>query len=194
MNLERLNRHVPIWNNMNTDVFDRMAAAGYHPNTITEVFCTHLHDDHCGGCTKFVDGRWVPTFKNAEYVYNITEFDYWRVTEYKGGDEVFQDSVKPIIDAGLAKFVDPLKYQLCPGVRFESTPGHTPGHVSVIVESGGKRAIVTGDMIHNPLQIAEPRVTSHFDWNSAIAVETRLAFLKKWTDGETIIIGTHFGK
>jgi glyoxylase-like metal-dependent hydrolase (beta-lactamase superfamily II) len=183
-------RHNQKWNGMKTDLYDRITAAGYHPDSITEVICTHLHDDHCGGCTrKNEHGEWVPVYRNATHIYARTEFEHWRVTPYKDDDLVFQDSVKPVMDAGLAQLVNS-EYQVAAGISLFPTPGHTPGHVSVLISSRDKQAIITGDMIHNPLQIAEPTITSIFDSDSAKAVQTRLAFLKKWTDGKTVIIGT----
>ncbi|KAI9024598.1 Zn-dependent hydrolase [Hyaloraphidium curvatum] len=184
-------RHNPQFNMKKDDFLDRMAAAGYPRESITAVVCTHLHVDHCGFNTSLVDGKWVPTFPNARYYFAKAEFDYWRVTAYRDDDDIFNDSVKPVMDAGLAELVEPTR-QLCEGVRLVPTIGHTPGHVSVVLESRGKRAVITGDSIHNPLQIAVPTITSHFDWDSPKAVATRIDFLKKWTDGQTLVIGTHF--
>lgn len=185
-------RHNPGWNALQLPFLEDLATAGYPRESIDVVVCTHIHVDHVGWNTMLVDGRWVPTFPNARYLFASPEYEHWKVTPDRTGDEYFADSVTPITDAGLADLV-PVDHEVCPGVRFESTPGHTPGHVSVVIESAGKRAIITGDMMHTPVQIADPALSSAFDTDQDAARVTRRAFLARWTDGETLIIGTHFG-
>ncbi len=154
----------PGWNNLHGSFLDDMTAAGFPPESIDVVICTHLHVDHVGWNTHLVDGRWLPTFPNARHVFVAPEVDYWRRTSYPDGDPIFSDSVAPILDAGLADLTA-ADHKVCEGVRLDPTPGHTPGHVSVVVESGGERAVITGDMIHTPLQIAEVDLSSAFDFD-----------------------------
>lgn len=99
--------------------------------------------DHCGHNTTLVNGKWVPTFKNAQYLFAQTEYEHWRSTPYDDDDPIFEDSVKPVMDAGLARLVE-MNHQVCKGVALTPTPGHTPGHVSVVLESNGERAVITG--------------------------------------------------
>lgn len=94
------------------------------------------------------DGKWVPTFKNARYLFARDEFEHWKVTAYDDGDDIFGDSIKPIVDAGLAEVVD-MNHTICPGIWFEPTVGHTPGHVTLRIDSNGQRALITGDMTHS---------------------------------------------
>jgi glyoxylase-like metal-dependent hydrolase (beta-lactamase superfamily II) len=180
----------PAWAKLQLPFLDRMAEAGFAPEDIDTVVCTHLHVDHVGWNTRLVDGQWVPTFPNARYVFARPELEYWRDTE-QGEDDVFGDSVAPIVDAGLADLV-PVDHVVGPGVRFDPTPGHTPGHVSVVVESAGARAVITGDMIHTPIQIADISLSSDFDTDPVMAVTTRQQFLGRYADG-TLVIGTHWG-
>ncbi len=182
----------PLWAQLQGPFLDQMTAAGYPPEAITHVVCTHLHVDHVGWNTRLVDGDWVPTFTNARYLFVEVEFDHWEATEDLFGDPVFGDSVAPIHDAGLADMVG-VDYELTPDVRLVSTPGHTPGHVSVEVTSGGERAIITGDMAHTPVQLADPTLSSMFDTDADAARATRLAVFPDWADGKTLVIGTHFG-
>lgn len=182
----------PGWHQLQGPFLDDLAAAGYPPESIDQVVCTHLHVDHVGWNTRLVDGEWVPTFPNARYLFVQGEYQHWSTEPDLMGDDVFGDSVRPIVDAGLADIV-PIDHRVNDTVSFQPTPGHTPGHVSVVVESGGARAIVTGDMTHTPVQIADPRLSSMFDTDSEAARETRLAVFPEWADGETLIIGTHFG-
>lgn len=185
-------RNVPGWHLMQSPFLDDLAAAGFDQSSIDAVVCTHLHSDHVGWNTRLVEDRWVPTFDDARYLFVDMEFEHWQVTDYHEGD-VFGDSVAPVFDAGLTDLV-PVDHSVDGGsIRFESTPGHTPGHVSVVVESGGRRAVITGDMIHTPAQIANPSLSSMFDSDPAQAIETRARFLERYADGETLVIGTHWG-
>lgn len=182
----------PFWAHLQGPFLDELAAAGFAPEQITHVICTHLHVDHVGWNTRLVGDEWVPTFPNAQYLFVETEFDHWRSTEGLFGDPVFADSIQPIVDAGLAQMVAP-DHAINDEVRIESTPGHTIGHVSVAITSGGERAIITGDMAHSPLQLADPNLSSMYDTDPAAARSTRHAVLPGWADGKTLLIGTHFG-
>jgi glyoxylase-like metal-dependent hydrolase (beta-lactamase superfamily II) len=181
----------PGWNQLQLPFLADLAAAGFPADSIDVVVCTHLHVDHVGWNTTLVDGRWVPTFPNARYVFAAPEFEYWQAMTYADGDDVFGDSVAPIVDAGRADLVS-VGHQVDTGVRFDPTPGHTPGHVSVVVESQGQQAVITGDMIHTPIQIADIGLSSGFDYDPSAAADTRRAFLSRYADG-ALVIGTHWG-
>jgi len=186
-------RHNDFWNGLQGPFLDDLAAAGYPPDSITHVVCTHLHVDHVGWNTQLVDGEWQPTFPNARYLFVAAEYEHWRNEDgLFEGEDVFGDSVAPIVAAGLADLVDS-DHRVCDAVCLQSTPGHTPGHVSVRIESGGARAVITGDMAHNPLQVADPDLSSAFDTDSDAARATRRSVFPDWADGETLVLGTHFG-
>ena len=186
-------RNNELWSNLQGPFLEDLAKAGYPPEDITHVVCTHLHVDHVGWNTRLVDGEWVPTFPNARYLFVDSEYEHWKTAESLfEGEDVFGDSVAPIADAGLADLV-PTDHALSEEISFQPTPGHTPGHISLVISSGGKRAIITGDMTHTPIQIADPELSSMFDTDSDAARETRKAVFPGWADGETLIIGTHFG-
>lgn len=181
----------PGWHNLQLPFLADLAAAGYPAETIDAVICTHLHVDHVGWNTTLVDGRWVPTFPNARYVFAQPELEYWQAMSYPEGDDIFGDSVAPVVAAGRADLV-PVDHRVDGGIRLDSTPGHTPGHVSVVVESEGQQAVITGDMIHTPVQIAEIGLSSAFDYDQQAAAETRQRFLSRYADG-ALVIGTHWG-
>jgi glyoxylase-like metal-dependent hydrolase (beta-lactamase superfamily II) len=175
--------------NMSTSFLDDFRAAGFDPERVDTVVCTHLHVDHVGWNTRLVDGEWVPTFPNATYLFVETEFNHWRDEPQHYGP-VFEDSVKPIVDAGLAQLVES-DHLIADGVCFEPTPGHTPGHCSVHICSGDEHGIITGDMIHHPVQIARPEICSSADSDQKAAHATRVEALERWNDGR-LIIGTHW--
>ena len=183
-------RTYPRWNHMQTDFLQKLEAAGFKPEQFDTVLCTHMHVDHVGWNTRLVDGAWQPTFANARYLYAEDEWAHWR-TEPQEYGPVIEDSVQPIFDAGLADLVRP-DHRVTDEVWLEPTPGHTPGHVSIHIASEGEEAVITGDMIHHPCQIAHADWSSSADWNQELSAETRAAFLHRYSDRPVLIIGTHF--
>jgi len=179
----------PAFDNLETDFLGELSRCGFSPTDVDVVLSTHLHVDHVGWNTQLIDGTWVPTFPNAEYLFVRPEFEHWAAEPQDYGP-VFEDSVQPIIDAGLATVVE-ADHQITANVSLELTAGHTPGHVSVVIESGNDMALITGDMTHHPVQFAHPEMASSADWRQDMSTETRFEAYKKWSDGR-LVIGTHF--
>jgi glyoxylase-like metal-dependent hydrolase (beta-lactamase superfamily II) len=169
---------------------DALAAAGYAIEDIDTVVCTHLHFDHVGWNTRLEGGKWVVTFTNARYLIGRVEWEHWSSTD--GDYSNVGETVRPVVEAGAADLVE-VDHQICPEVRLVPTPGHTPGHVSVVIESGGQRAVITGDMAHHPLQFAEPDIGAPADSDSPMAAKTRRVFLAEREQDSALVIGTHFG-
>jgi glyoxylase-like metal-dependent hydrolase (beta-lactamase superfamily II) len=176
---------------LQTDFLDRMTAAGFGPDDVTAVICTHLHVDHVGWNTHLTGDVWSPTFPRARYLFGATEWAHWRSEPQVYGD-VVGDSIQPCIDAGLAQLVDS-DLRLNDAVWLEPTPGHTPGHHSVRISSGGLDAVITGDLVHHPVQFHHPDWSSEPDVDKAAAITTRRAFAERYCDQHTILLGTHFG-
>jgi glyoxylase-like metal-dependent hydrolase (beta-lactamase superfamily II) len=187
-------REFPVFCNLQTSFLEDLVVAGYPPESIDTVLCTHLHFDHVGWNTRLVNGRWVPTFPNARYLFGRKEFDHWQELRRTGGYHDLQhmtDSIDPIIEAGLVDFVGP-EHQITPEVRLEPTPGHTPGHVSVHISSAGTEALITGDAMHHPIQFADPGVHGNFDMDKEQGARTRRALVQRYEDRKALIIGSHF--
>ena len=184
-------RTVPTWNNRNGSFLETMTAAGFAPDSIDTVLCTHLHVDHVGWNTKLVDGRWVPAFANARYVFGKTEFEHWRDHSDGPHKAVFDDSVKPIADAGKAELVAS-DARLADEITLIPTPGHSPGHMSIHIKSDRAEALLTGDVAHHPCQMA------HLDWSSTAdsdprqSAETRRELFSRFADTPALVIGGHF--
>jgi len=188
---DKQGRAFPPWNGRQGTYLQDLAAAGCPPESVDYVFCTHMHVDHVGWNTRLENGRWVPTFPNAKYLFNKEEYEYWKTVQEEHDKVVFDDSVLPIMEAQQAELVSS-DFQIDDGIVLESTPGHTPGHCSVAVSSNDQHGVITGDMIHHPVQIAENHFSSAFDVQKERAIETRRTFCEKYSDRDVRILGTHF--
>jgi glyoxylase-like metal-dependent hydrolase (beta-lactamase superfamily II) len=187
-------REFPVFTNMQTTFLEDLVAAGYPHEEITDVLCTHLHFDHVGWNTRLVDGKWVPTFPQARYLFGRREYEHWKhLHETHGYHDLhhMDDSVMPVLDAGLVEFID-ADFKLTDEVSLIPTPGHTPGHVSVLIQSKGQSAVITGDMMHSPIQIAVPERQARFDMDAAAAARTRGDFVRRFNGSPTLVIGSHF--
>jgi glyoxylase-like metal-dependent hydrolase (beta-lactamase superfamily II) len=189
---DKQGRSVPTWNNRTTPFLATMMAAGFAPDSIDTVLCTHLHVDHVGWNTKLVEDRWVPTFPKARYVFGKTEYEHWLEHSTEPDKRaVFDDSVKPIVDAGRADLI-PSDHRLCEEISMIPTPGHSPGHMSILIRSDGEQALLTGDVAHHPCQM------THLDWSSTAdsdqtqSATTRRELFGRFADTPTLVIGGHF--
>jgi glyoxylase-like metal-dependent hydrolase (beta-lactamase superfamily II) len=189
---DKQHRTVPTWNDRNGPFLDDLAAAGFPPESIDTVLCTHLHVDHVGWNTRLESGRWVPTFGKARYLFGAIEYAYWR-DHSTAPDKaaIFQDSVAPIVAAGRADLVAS-DARICEEITLIPTPGHSPGHVSLHIRSEGEEGLLTGDVAHHPCQMA------HLDWSSTAdsdpkqSARTRRELFSRFADRPVLVIGGHF--
>jgi glyoxylase-like metal-dependent hydrolase (beta-lactamase superfamily II) len=189
---DKQDRSVPVWNNLDKPYLEDLAAAGTPAEKIDTVLCTHLHVDHVGWNTKRVNGQWVPTFPNARYLFGKTEYNYWASHSTEGEHKaVFEDSVKPIVDAGRADLISS-DHRIGDEVSLIPTPGHSPGHMSVLIQSNGAQALLTGDAAHHPCQMAHLDWSSTFDFDPVQSVETRRALFSRFADTPALVFGGHF--
>ncbi len=189
---------ITIMSNLSTSYLEDLRAAGYPPESIQYVLCTHLHVDHVGWNTRLVNGKWVPTFPKAAYLMDKKDIALYGAIDENIKDgfmqmqrRTFADSVQPVFDAGLAKPVEG-PAEVCAGVRLVPTPGHTPGHFSVLIESQGEKALITGDFMHHPIQFHDPGLSISADVDNNAAIATRRRVFAEYADTPTLIIGTHF--
>ncbi len=189
---DKQGRSVPGWNSLQGSFLRDLAAAGFPPDSIDTVVCTHLHVDHVGWNTMLVNGRWLPTFGSARYLMGRTEFEYWRdQRDVAEQVTVFSDSVQPVLDAGLVDLVA-MDQRICDEVSLVPTLGHTPGHVSIRIESNGEAALITGDFLHHPCQMARPEWAATVDYDKSQSTRTRRNVLSAIAGTPTLLIGTHF--
>jgi glyoxylase-like metal-dependent hydrolase (beta-lactamase superfamily II) len=168
-----------------------LAVAGVSVDDIDYVMCTHLHVDHVGWNTRLENGRWVPTFPNARYLFARDEFDYWTEQHAKTPIAPFGDSVLPVVEAKQAEIVNN-DFEIGDHARILPTPGHTPGHVAFAFGRGKDSAVVAGDLMHSPLQARYPQLSAKFDVDGTQAATTRRNFLERYCDTDTLCCTAHF--
>jgi glyoxylase-like metal-dependent hydrolase (beta-lactamase superfamily II) len=189
---DKQGRKIPHWNNRTGPFLEDLTKAGFAPDSIDTVLCTHLHVDHVGWNTKLVDGKWVPSFPNAKYLMGRAEYEHWlTATSREDMRHVMGDSVIPIVEAGRATLVE-TDHRICPEISLIPTVGHTPGHVSVMIESQGETALITGDFMHHPCQIAHPEWDTTADSDPEQGIRTRRIMFERLADTPCLVIGTHF--
>jgi glyoxylase-like metal-dependent hydrolase (beta-lactamase superfamily II) len=205
---------VPEWNDAQTGFLQRFEAAGFDRNEIDVVLCTHLHVDHVGWNTYWSGSSWKPTFPNARYLLADVEVAHWKSERSRPAldlavtddpmaaamaafdldqRQAHADSIAPVLDAGLVDIV-PTDHRICDHVSLVPTPGHTPGHVSVWIRSNDEEAIITGDCIHHPCQIAHPSWATAADTDPSQGVATRVSLLERLSGTDALILGTHFAE
>lgn len=186
----------PMWHRRNGDYLERLAAQGVQPEDVDYVMCTHLHADHVGWNTRLVDGRWVPTFPNAKYIFGRIEYEYWHSQQVAAGDTpinhgCFNDSVLPVVEAGQSQLVDD-GHELSHGIWVENAPGHTPGNAMLHLRSNGAHAVVCGDTIHHPVQLLRPGWSSAFCEDPVQSAVSRTRLVETYADTDSRILTAHF--
>ena len=190
------------WHQQQTPWLENLAAIGVAPEQVDVVLCTHLHVDHVGWNTKLEDGRWVPTFANAKYLFHRDEYAFWESeADDSGGagagDGCFRDSVLPVMEAGQAVLVAG-DHAIDDTMHLEPSYGHSPGHVCLHLETNGadgrKHAVFSGDLMHHPVQCTHPDWNSRFCHDPARSRATRRGFVDRLAESDTLVLAAHFAQ
>ncbi|MFV9475008.1 MBL fold metallo-hydrolase [Advenella sp. RU8] len=188
---------IPRMHMLNNLILEWLEAAGAPPEKVTHVVLTHLHSDHVGWNTRWLDNRWTPTFPNAKYY--IPEQDFRFCEQGKNKEEKidvfgesFNDSVMPIVNEGLAVMIQP-GMEIADCLQVEDAAGHSPGQVAFRIRSQGEEAVFSGDIFHSPMQIVRPEINSGYCIYPDVARNTRYEFLNKAADTGSLILPVHFG-
>jgi glyoxylase-like metal-dependent hydrolase (beta-lactamase superfamily II) len=184
--------HRPRWHRKTDGNWMRaLGAAGVGVDDIDFVMCTHLHGDHVGWNTRLENGRWVPTFPNAKYLFSKKEYEYWEGVHRTTPLDPMAESVLPVIEANKAELVTS-DHALDDHLRLTPTPGHTPDHFAVCAGRRGDAAVFTGDLIHSPLQARYPDLVMRVDYDPQQASVTRRRFFERHCDTQTLCCTMHF--
>lgn len=186
----------PYFDDLDTPYLDRLAGLGTPAESIDVVFCTHLHHDHCGWNTVQKDGRWVPTFRKATYLFVSDEYKRWDTANPERhpnafNPNVFDECVMPVVDAGQAHFVS-APHQVCKSLTIEPAPGHTVAHSVLRLVSDGVNAYFTGDAFHHPVQMTRPE--SHLPGCDDLetAIRTRELLVQRIFEDDAFVFPAHF--
>ena len=187
----------PKWHLMETSYLERLAAVGFRPEQIDMVMCTHLHQDHVGWNTQLIDGRWVPTFPNARYLFSKAEYDYSSARDRDpatapANHGSFRDSIVPVVEGGLAQIVD-APHNIDEHLTIDAAPGHTPGHIVIRLTSKNREVLFTGDVLHHAIQIYHPEWNSFACLDPVAARQTRRRVLERCAGSGALLAPTHFG-
>lgn len=180
---------------LQTNYLGKLSRLGLAPENIDYVFCTHLHWDHVGWNTQLLNGRWVPTFPNAKYVLAKSEFDHWETCLREGPASLhtkgMEDSILPLLETKQAVFVSE-GFSVDDNLTIRSSPGHSPGHVVIDLQSNGQSVTFSGDAIHHPLQFADPHCSSIACWDPIQAGVTRQQLLEEHVESGKLLLPAHF--
>ena len=195
--------YMPPWSHLDTDFLDRLAAAGVAPEEVDVVVNTHVHADHVGWNTHLVDGRWVPTFPNAQYLIPRADFEYWNplnghaksgslggINAAVGNQNMFEDSILPVHEHGRAVLWEG-SHPIDRNLVLESAPGHTPGSAVLRLDSGGERALFVGDLLHTPVQLLEPHAEACLSEDVPAAIRQRRRMLERAADTSALVLPAH---
>lgn len=189
-------RDFDVFCNLPEGFLEDLASLGLQREDIDTVMCTHLHFDHVGWNT-YKDpetGEYRPTFPNARYLFGAKEYEAWQTVIRHDGvhsDTHLVECVDPIVALGMADFID-AHHEIAPGITTEPSHGHTPGHVHVCIESAGQRGVITGDLMHHPMQCAVPHRDATFDMDKDAGRASRIGFVEKYRDSGVLVIGAHW--
>lgn len=184
----------PMWHRQEGPYLDRLAQAGVRPGEVDVVFCTHLHADHVGWNTRLRDGRWVPTFPKARYIFARREYEHWEALHRAGkapNHDSFTDSVLPVVEAKQADLVGS-DHEIESGIHLEAAYGHTPGTCVLHVKNRGEHGVFIGDVMHTPVQLADPSLSSRFCSDAAESGRTRRALCERYADTASMLFTGHF--
>ncbi|NYT44794.1 MBL fold metallo-hydrolase [Alcaligenaceae bacterium] len=181
----------PLFDHLHTDFDKRLAAVGVDRKDVDTVLMTHLHIDHVGWNTYHDGDSWRPMFPNARYIFSEFELRQWQQQPKR--QKIYEDSIKPVLDAGLAHTLGASEsVELGEGLLYMPTPGHSPGHASIILESNDEYAMFGGDLMHHPRQVSFPHWNSSFCEDKASAEVSRRHGLKWCVEHDALYFSTHF--
>ena len=183
------------WHHRDGPYLNNLKARGVEPEDIDIVLCTHLHADHVGWNTKLVDGEWIPTFPNAQYLFTDKEYQHWvhqqAASDLKINYGSFGDSVLPVVESGQANLVAP-EHEIESGLYLKPAFGHTPGTVVLHIEGECGQAVICGDVMHHPVQVVHPEWSSGFCSDPVQSAKSRRDLLEGVAGTGTVVLPAHF--
>ncbi len=169
------------------ELLSGLKSAGLAPADVDLVFFTHLHPDHVRGIRQNVNHEQGLPFSNARFL--VRRAEWQRFANPAEPRLAIEDALR-LLEPRIELIEE--NELLVPEVTVLATPGHTPGHASLLISEGEQRAILLGDTFHSIVQIEHPTWTNSFDHDPELAKRTRQYMLQELAKPATIGIGSHF--
>ena len=209
-------RRIPRFSNLKTPYLAKIRRAGIDLDKVDVVLCTHFHSDHYGWGTRLVDGVYVPTFPNARYLYSRADFEWADTMDpategvyvdggrriecskgmlpgiSEGTKTALKDSVYPLLESGHVTLIPQEDMRIDSYGTLKTAVGHAPGTFRVDIESEGEKAIISGDIMHHPIQVANWRWNSIFCVEPERAVQERYRLLNDCAESNALLLPGHF--
>ncbi|KAJ9430784.1 MBL fold metallo-hydrolase [Pantoea sp. YR343] len=184
----------PKFHLMKSGWMEALLCAGVSPANVNAVLLTHLHVDHVGWNTVQEEERWVPTFPAAQYYLSARELDFYAnpVNVRQPSKGAIEDSVIPVVEAGIASFIDDTVNEICTEFKIHRTPGHSVDHLSFSLTRGEETILFWGDVLHSPLQVIHPEFNSSFCEFPAEAARSRQSILAFAQKTNALVFTSHF--
>src|SRR5581483_1024347 len=172
------------------NLLQELAALGIRPEDIDVVINTHLHFDHCGWNTRYVDGKLALTFPNAEYVIMRGEWEAAQHPNERTRATYLAENLAPLAGSDHLHLIDG-EHRVTDEITVVPTPGHSEGHASVVLASGGETAVYIGDMAQAVVQLERTAWVSSFDILPLVSMETKKALMERAIREGSVIISVH---
>jgi glyoxylase-like metal-dependent hydrolase (beta-lactamase superfamily II) len=172
------------------DLLSDLAANFGPPDEIDTVINTHLHGDHCGWNTRYLDGKLLPTFANAEYVVQRVEWEAAAHPNERTRATYLAENLTPVAESGRLRLADG-ETRVTDQITIIPSPGHSEGHASVVITSGGEMALYVGDIIQQAAQLERTAWVSAFDVLPLISMESKKRLVEKAIRERALLICVH---
>jgi glyoxylase-like metal-dependent hydrolase (beta-lactamase superfamily II) len=186
---------IPEMHRLSTNYLGRLSSLGVEAEDIDFVMCTHLHVDHVGWNTRLLDGRWVPTFPNARYIFARAELAQAEADErdaiHPAVSSCFRDSILPIVEDGRADLVDDV-HDILDLLTLRPAPGHSPGHLRIELRSEREIGVFSGDILHSPIQVPFWEWSSQVCWDAEQSAQSRRELLEFCAAEDALLLPAHF--
>jgi len=167
-----------------------LASLGVRPEEVDVVINTHLHADHCGWNTRYLDGKLVPTFPRAEYVIVREEWEAAVAPNERTRATYLEENLLPLREHGRLRLIDG-ETRLTEEVTVVPTPGHSAGHASVVLASGRETAVYIGDIAQVPVQLERTAWVAAFDILPLVSMETKKRVVERAIEDGSLIVAVH---
>jgi glyoxylase-like metal-dependent hydrolase (beta-lactamase superfamily II) len=172
-------------------LLDQLKLQGVSPEDVVSVVHTHLHADHVGWNITLEGGQPRATFPRAKYLVPRDDWEHFTEPAVLETAPYVRDSVVPLEGLGVMELIEG-EHTITPEISTVPTPGHTPGHINVIISSQGQKGVVVGDVLHSKVQVQEPGWCSRADIDRELGQRSREAMLERAEREDFIVAAGHF--